>query len=112
VTNLFQVCGSDLTGEAVPASQFEIGGKRLQDLRPKDSSLFHDAGDAEKDDWAIGVDWKKTFPLTEGKTFAGAFANQNVVCRLTHPGTIEFLKQQFVQEPPNARASTTASGLV
>lgn len=101
-----------VTSEAVPASQFEVGGKRLQDLGLRDPGLFHDAGDAEKEDWVVAVDWKKSFPLGEAKTFAGAFANQNVVCRLTHPGTIEFLKQQFVEETPNAGAGTVAGALV
>jgi hypothetical protein len=37
---------------------------------------------------AVAVDWKKSLPLTEAETLAGTFANQNVVCSLTHPGTI------------------------
>jgi hypothetical protein len=98
-----------VTAEAVPASDFEAGGKRLADQQVREPGLFHDSEDAEKEDWVVGVDWKKTVPLTEARTFAGAFANQNVVCRLTHPATIEFLKQQFVQEHPNAGTSTATS---
>lgn len=101
-----------VTAEAVPVSQFQVGGKPLQDLQLLEPGLFHDAGDAEKEDWAVAIDWKRSFPLSGAKTFAGAFANQNVVCRLTHPGTIEFLKQQFVQEPPDAGSGTATSPLV
>lgn len=43
----------------------------------------------------VGIDWVITIPAEEGKTFSGAFANPNVVCKLRHGATLEFLRQQF-----------------
>lgn len=56
--------------------------------------------DANKDDpemaeWVVGVNWLKTFPRGQAKTFRGVFANQNIVCKLRHPETIEFVKREF-----------------
>jgi hypothetical protein len=54
----------------------------------------------EKDDpklaeHVVAVHWKKTVPISEAKTFEGAFANQNIVCKLRDSKTLEFLKEQF-----------------
>lgn len=51
--------------------------------------------DPETAEYVVMVEWRKTVPLTEAKTFVGAFANPNVVCRLRHPATIEFLHREF-----------------
>jgi hypothetical protein len=80
---------------SVPASDFEVNGKRLFDLPLEEPALKHQAGDPEMQEYAVGVDWKRTYPVTEAKWADGLFANQNIVCRLTHPATIEFLKKHF-----------------
>ena len=36
---------------------------------------------------------KKAFPLNEAKWLDGGFANQNIVCRLRHPATLDFLEK-------------------
>ena len=48
-------------------------------------------------DWeyAVGVDWKSHFPLTQAKTFKGVFANQNIVCKLSDPATVRFVREAF-----------------
>lgn len=51
--------------------------------------------DPENCEWAVKVHWKKTFSREEAKFFQGAFANQNIVCKLRHQETVDFLKQQF-----------------
>lgn len=43
----------------------------------------------------VGVDWKRTFEADDARTFRGIFANQNVVCRLRDPATVDFLVQEF-----------------
>jgi hypothetical protein len=43
----------------------------------------------------VSVKWIKTFSREQAKTFRGAFANQNVVCKLRHQETLEFLKKEF-----------------
>ncbi len=46
-------------------------------------------------EYLVAVEWEKTFPLSEAKTFTGAFANQNIVCKLRDTATIEFLQEAF-----------------
>ena len=50
----------------------------------------------QESEHAIGIEWKKTFSLQEAKRFVGAFANQNVVCKLRDQATIDFLKAEFL----------------
>lgn len=51
---------------------------------------------AESDwEFAVGVNWKRWFPLTEAKTFRGVFANQNIVCKLSDPETVRFVREKF-----------------
>jgi hypothetical protein len=46
-------------------------------------------------EWAIGVNWLKSYSAEDAKTFKGVFANQNVVCELKHSETAEFLEREF-----------------
>ena len=46
-------------------------------------------------DYIVGVEWKKTFPIEDAKTFPGIFANPNIVCKLTNPATLDFLAKSF-----------------
>src|SRR5262245_9904736 len=64
----------------------------------------HNAQRAEGDwEYAVGVDWKVHFPLSEAKTFRGVFANQNIVCKLSDPETIRFLEEKFGLERPSSK---------
>jgi hypothetical protein len=38
---------------------------------------------------------RQTFKREEAKTFTGIFANQNIVCKLRHQPTLDFLKKEF-----------------
>jgi hypothetical protein len=88
--------GYGLVTQAVQmAKDFRVAGRELLELPLEQPNLGHDSDDSEKAEYVVGVDWKRTFPPSEGKTFTGAFANQNIVCKLRHPTTIDFLKQQF-----------------
>jgi Endonuclease NucS len=51
----------------------------------------------ELSEWVVGVRWIKTVQKTEAKTFAGVFANQNIVCKLRHEETLKFVEQVFAQ---------------
>ena len=77
------------------ASKFEINGTPLFELDLKGTGIKHDVNDTELAEYVVGVDWQKTYPLSEAKKFPGAFANQNIVCKLRDPATIEFLKNTF-----------------
>ena len=46
-------------------------------------------------EYAVGVQWKKHFDLSAAKTFRGVFANQNVVCKLSDPTTVRFVREAF-----------------
>ena len=70
-------------------------GKNLLDLPLSAPKATENKDDPENSEWAVKVDWKKTFPKAEAKSFQGIFANQNIVCKLRHPQTVEFLKDQF-----------------
>jgi len=48
-----------------------------------------------REEYVIGVRWLDSVPREEAKRFTGAFANQNVVCKLRDPATLEFLQREF-----------------
>jgi hypothetical protein len=43
----------------------------------------------------VPVRWIKTVPERDARRFPGIFSNPNIVCRLTCPRTLEFLKHEF-----------------
>ena len=69
--------------------------KPLLDLPLKASKAGEDKDDPDMSEWVVGVKWIKTFPREQAKNFSGAFANPNVVCKLRHQETLEFLKKEF-----------------
>ena len=85
-----------VNGLAVMAKDFRLAsGERLADVKLEQERILHDADDPEMADYIVGIHWRKTFSIDEAKTFFGAFANQNVVCKLTHPATLDFLGATF-----------------
>lgn len=84
-----------VSSTAVMAKDFKINGKPLLEEPLRQPNLSHDRDDSENAEYIVGVTWHKTFPIAEAQTFAGAFANQNVVCKLRDPATLEFLKSVF-----------------
>ena len=40
------------------------------------------------DEYSLPSGWRKTFPLSEAKTFAGVFASQNIVCKLRNTAAV------------------------
>lgn len=59
------------------------------------SNFVHHQNDPEKAEYAVGVNWIKVFPITDAVKYEGIFANQNIVCKLREPKTLEFLKDRF-----------------
>lgn len=86
----------EVTHEACPAKDFTPDGHRkpLLDLKLS-ADMAHNRNDPNKSEWVVGVQWKKTFPRDKAKTFSGAFANQNVVCKLRDEKTLDFLRREF-----------------
>lgn len=87
----------EVTKEAVPICEFivdEDGMPLLEhSLRAQNAAENQDS--PEKSEWAVGVSWLKIFSREEAKTFKGAFANQNIVCKLRDTKTLEFLQGEF-----------------
>lgn len=79
-----------------PAKDFVVDGKPLCDCASQ-SRLEHDGEDPDIRDYVVGINWAKTFPISEGKAYPGIFANPNVVCKLGDQKTIEFLKNLFME---------------
>lgn len=82
--------------EACPAKDFTPAGHKKPLL---DSALSADMGhnrnDPNKCEWVVGVKWHKAFPRDQAKTFSGAFANPNIVCKLRDQQTLDFLRREF-----------------
>ena len=65
----------------------------LQAPNPDDN-----VNDQERCEWVIPMNWIKTFTRDEARTFKGVFANPNIVCKLRHSSTVEFLEREFEAE--------------
>lgn len=73
----------------------EGGQKTLLDVPFTAPNAADNRDDPKRCEWAVGVDWKKTFDRNDARYFKGIFANQNIVCKLRHKRTIDFLRTQF-----------------
>ena len=81
---------------AAMSKDFELeDGRKLEEIELEQPAILHDLDDAEMADYFVGVDWKKTLPISEAQTFLGVFANQNIVCKLRDPATLDFLGNIF-----------------
>lgn len=84
-----------ITSEKVAATEFvQPDGRALIEALPK-TYLTENAGDPDNCAYVVGVDWHKTFAVNDARTFSGIFSNQNVVCKIRHQETFDFLKEQF-----------------
>jgi hypothetical protein len=80
---------------AMMAKDFRFDGKSIFDQPLQQPNLRHDADDPDLAEYVVPMDWAVTVPISQAKTFPGAFANQNVVCKLRDQKTIDFLKGEF-----------------
>jgi len=80
--------------EAVLVKNYEVDGKLMIDDLPKDHH-WRQEKEPLKDEWMVKVNWEKTCSEKDHKWFKGAFANQNVVCKLRDQNTFEFLVKEF-----------------
>lgn len=83
--------------EAVPIQDFvvEATGKKLLDmpLVATDAGLHKD--DPEMCEYAVAVEWLRTYPRDEAKTFSGIFAHPAVVARMRRGETVDYLEEEF-----------------
>lgn len=88
--------------QSVMSKDFELpDGRALNEIQLRQPAILRDPDDPEITDYIVGVEWLKTVPIAEAQTFTGAFANQNVVCKLRAPATLEFLSEAFGSEGAN-----------
>jgi hypothetical protein len=83
-----------ITRLATPLQDFVLpdGSSLEKSINPEEPN----AGvPVERWEYAVGVQWKTHFNLANAKTFKGAFANQNVVCKLSDEETVKFLRKAF-----------------
>lgn len=87
----------EVTSPAVMIRDFNLadGGASLLKAGLKAARPDENCDDEDLSEWVVGVRWIKTVPKTQAKTFAGVFANQNVVCKLRHEQTLKFVQQEF-----------------
>lgn len=90
----------------------ETKGEKLLNLDLKQQGMKLHSDDPELSEWVVGIRWISLVPREEAKKFPGIFANQNVVCKLRDPKTLEFLKREFEvveEEASNAPAEPPIS---
>jgi hypothetical protein len=80
---------------SVPVRDFRANNTPILELPLVSRGFGHDSDDLESCEYLVGVQWRKTLPLSDAKFFPGAFANQNIVCKLRQTATIEFLRGIF-----------------
>jgi len=84
-----------VTSEKVAASDHKLAdGTPLIASVPK-AYLIDNADDPDNCAYVVGIDWQNTVAATDALTFSGIFSNQNVVCKIRHPETVDYLKEQF-----------------
>lgn len=87
----------EVTSEAVMIRDYRVqgNGTPLLEAGLTAPNAADDSEDEVYSEWVVGVRWIKTFQKSEAKTFSGIFANQNVVCKLRDPTTLEFVHEKF-----------------
>lgn len=96
VKGLGYVGYGEVTKERTLAADYVPDGqpKRLPELSLR-SSIQANPTQNGKEEYVVGVRWLDSVPREEAKWFTGVFANQNVVCKLRDPATLEFLQREF-----------------
>jgi hypothetical protein len=79
----------------VLASEFQTADGPLFEQPLDLPSLRTRSSDPEAAEYVVGVEWVRTYDTDNARTFRGAFANQNIVCKLRDPVTVEFLMKEF-----------------
>lgn len=84
-----------VTAAATAARDFTTNAGPLLEQPLAQPNLAHDRDDPKSSEYVVGAEWLKAVPISEARRMDGMFANQNIVCKLRDPKTIEFLKDKF-----------------
>jgi hypothetical protein len=86
----------EVTSSAIMVKDFEIAdGTKLLEKPLKQPNISENKDNPDMADWAVGINWFKSLPRENAITQSGIFANQNVVCKLKHQPTIDFLTPHY-----------------
>ena len=69
--------------------------KTLLDVPLTAPNASDNRDDPKFSEWGVRMEWKKTFDRDDARHFKGIFANPNIVCKLRHKPTVDFLRAQF-----------------
>lgn len=84
------------TSEAMLAKNLILPcGRALSQVPLEKDGVLYAPDDLDLAEYAVGIEWKKTFSLEEGQWLEGGFANQNIVCKLRHQATLDYLFKTF-----------------
>ncbi|SFL48530.1 hypothetical protein SAMN04488004_12212 [Loktanella salsilacus] len=84
-----------VVSEAQPASAFITAHGPLFDQPLSEPRFKRNGEPAEQAEHVVGIEWRKTVEPAQAKRFKGAFANQNIVCKLRDEATVDFLISEF-----------------
>ena len=84
-----------VTTAPVIVTDFKTEAGPLLEQKLVQPGIARPGEDASRAEHVVGVDWKKTIPVAQAERFDGMFANQNIVCKLRDPKTIDFLREKF-----------------
>jgi len=92
----------EVAKEAVMIKNFivENTNKPILELPLKAPMASENSDNPELSEWAVGIKWFKTVQKNNAKSFKGIFANQNIVCKLRHQETVDFLTREFKVKTP------------
>jgi hypothetical protein len=85
----------EVVGAPRLASTAVIDGRPFLSLPIDATAFLRDADNTDLAAHVIPVRWIKTVAEADARRFKGAFANQNVACRLTDAATLDFLRREF-----------------
>jgi len=85
----------EVTHTAQMIRDYLIDGKKLIDMPLKAERPRDNIGDDELSEWVVGVRWIHTYEKDKARTFNDRFANPNIVCKLRHEQTLQYLEKEF-----------------
>ena len=84
-----------VTSEVVPATEFMTPEGPLFDQTLAEPRMKREGEPPENAEYVIGIEWREAVEPAHAKRFKGAFANQNIVCKLRDEATVDFLIAEF-----------------
>jgi hypothetical protein len=84
-----------VTSEVQPATEFMTPDGLLFEQPLDEPGIKRPGQPPELMEFVVGVEWRKTVDPPHAKRFKGAFANQNIVCKLRDEATVDFLIDEF-----------------